>query len=395
MKNNFYIHQPTILSQTSIVTLKSAITLLQNYIELLGFKAQIHFELEGCYRVKASKSSSSKINYDLINQYLRSVNIEGVLVSEYWRNQWEYVSLFNGQSPLKEAQNLQQVITQLPFLFEKFYGELGVIETLIQPVVWSGDNGKLATGSNQIFTHDTRSVHIPNAIQLNVSVLNKDKKNIIAEAKFGEYLQQCFLQTSFECCLLFLPEEAAFERLKLKSQYGLSQELCSPADISGGHQGSIALYRMLGKHNQKMGEEPLLYDVNNKVLTVQTDWKKTARIEHRLGASSVAYNAYANVIYALLNIIDAIDIYEKKPNIEVVKFTPIALPESLFTNSDNLSSCGAIDIFKNSSWFSERLNTAQCNYNKMMSDTALSCQVPLGDNLKQMILNQYQVKFSK
>ena len=395
MNNNLHQLSREFVPLTPLSLVKNAINLLQCYIENLGYKAQIHFELEGCYRVSRFKHQTPKLNFKKINQCLSELDVDGEIVSEYWRNQWEYVSLFNGQTPLKEAMNLHQVITKLPLLFKKLYGDVGVVETLIEPVVWSGDKGKLATGSNQIFTHDTRAVHIPNAIQLNVSVINSKGNNLIAEDGFGEYLQYCFLRTSFECCLLYLPEEAAFERLALKTRYGLAQELCSPVDISGGHQGSVALYKKVGKHNQKMGEEPLLYDEYNKVLSVQRNWQKTARIEHRLGASSIDYNPYINVLYGLLNIIDTIEAYESNQYLSLPKFDPVSLPQSLFTNKDNANILGAIDIFKASSWFSESLNSAQEKFSRMKSNTALDCPILLGDKIKQMILNNYQVNLTK
>ncbi len=382
------------LSLSPLVLVKKAIILLQSYIEQLGYRAQIHFELEGCYRISNGMCQAPKLNFNKINRCLSELDVDGEIVSEYWQNQWEYVSLFNGQSPLKEAMNLHQVITKLPLLFKRLYGDIGIVETLIEPVVWSGDQGKLATGSNQIFSHDSRTVHIPNAIQLNVSVLNDKGINLIAEGGFGEYLQHCFLQTSLECCLLYLPEEAAFERLVLKTRYGLAQELCSPVDISGGHQGSVALYKKLGKHNQNMGEEPLLYDEFNKVLSVQRNWQKTARIEHRLGASSIDYNPYVNVIYGLLNIIDAIEAYESKQYLSLPKFVPISLPQSLFTNKKDANILGAIDTFKASSWFSESLNSAQEKLGRMKSNAVLDCPMMLGDKIKQMILNNYQVNLT-
>ncbi|MDO6507158.1 hypothetical protein Q4506_09885 [Colwellia sp. 4_MG-2023] len=396
MRNNYLsqsVSSPSFLA--SVPLFNCAITLLQDYIKELGYQPQIHFELEGCYQVNNAKSLTQKLNFDLINQYLRSVDIDGEIVSEYWRNQWEYVSLFNGQSPLKEAMNLHQMLTQLPQIFQRLYGQHGVINTLIEPVVWSGDQGKLATGSSQIFTDDTRAVHIPNAIQLNASVLNKQGMNLIAEKNFGEYLQFCFLRTSFECSLLYLPEEAAFERLLLKSYYGLAQELCSPIDISGGHQGSIALYQKLGKHNQNMGEEPLLFDRYNKVISVQQNWQKTARIEHRLGASSLYYNPYVNVIYGLLNIVDAIEAYENDKCLSVPRFVSSTLPKSLFTHNDDIVSLGAIDIFTASSWFSESLNTVQEKYSKTNSTLVLESPMLLGNKIKQIILNTYQVNITK
>ena len=395
MTNNYLPHSISSSSfLASLPLFKSAINLLQGYIKQRGYQPQIHFELEGCYRIKSKKYTTTKLNFDLINQYLRSINIDGEIVSEYWRNQWEYVSSFNGQNPLKEAENLHQMITQLPKIFNLFYPEEGVVETLMKPVVWSGDQGKLAIGSNQIFTHDTRAVHIPNAIQLNVSVLNRQGDNLIAEKNFGEYLQYCFLKTSFECSLLYLPEEDAFERLVLKTDYGLAQELCSPVDISGGHQGSVALYQKVGKHNQNMGEEPLLFDRYNNVLSVKQNWQKTARIEHRLGASSIYYNPYINVIYGLLNIIDAIDAYDDNKCSSLPIFVAKDLPESLFTNKDNPHTFGAIDVFKTSSWFNESLNLIQGKYNKIQSKDAFEYPMALGDQIKQTILNNYQAKLT-
>jgi hypothetical protein len=384
MTNNF-IQQSVVLQHLAI----DAITLVQNYLNRLGYKAQIHFELEGCYRFENNRAQ--KLDFTLINQCLRELNIDGEIVCEYWRNQWEYVSLFNGQTPLKEAHNLQRVITNLPQLFQQLYGKNSVIETLIKPVVWSGDKGKLVAGSSQIFTNDTRAVHIPNAVQLNVSVLDSHGNNLIAEEGFGEYLQNCFLRTSLECCLLYLPEEAAFERLALKTRYGLAQELCSPVDISGGHQGSIALYKKFGKHNQNMGEEPLLYDHHNQVLSVQQNWQKTARIEHRLGAASVQYNPFINVLYGLINVLDAVQAYEKESCLLTDSFTPISLPPSLFTDRDNSANLGAVDLFNASSWFSDSINLIEEKMTSVRVQNTLNRPMALGDKIKQVILAQYQV----
>jgi hypothetical protein len=384
MTDNF-MQQPLLLHHLAI----NAITLVQNYLNRLGYTAQIHFELEGCYRFEHNRDQ--KLNFSRINQCLRELNIDGEIVCEYWRNQWEYVSLFNGQTPLKEAHNLQKVITKLPQLFQQLYGKNSVIETLIQPVVWSGDQGKLIAGSSQIFTNDTRAVHIPNAVQLNVSVLDSRGNNLIAQEGFGEYLQNCFLRTSLECCLLYLPEEAAFERLALKTQYGLAQELCSPVDISGGHQGSIALYKKLGKHNQNMGEEPLLYDRHNNVLSVKQNWQKTARIEHRLGAASIQYNPFVNVLYGLINVLDAVQAYEKVPRLLTDSFTPISLPPSLFTDKDNSANLGAVDLFNASTWFSDSINSIEQQMTSVKVKNILDCPTMLGDKIKQAILAQYQV----
>ena len=388
--------------------LKQAIVMFQEYLSELGFKAQIHFELEGCFETPDDKP----LNLIAINQTLLSLGIDGEIVNEYWKNQWEYVSLFNGQSPLDEADNLAKVIRTLPEVFSKY----GVSKTLIKPVVWSGDKGKLASGCDDIFSLDTRAVHIPNAVQLNVSVLNNTGENIVCDAGFGEYLQQCFLQTSKACSILYLPEEEAFERFKLTSYYGLADELCSPFDISGGHQGSIALYKELGKHNQKMGEEPLFFDQFNNALITQHNWHKTARVEHRLGASSEAYDPYVNVLFSLANVVDAVEVYRQGHCRSALlnDKESIALPVSLFnsdkndllasnnqngsnqgsSNQENFNkekfSLGAIDLFAQSDWFSHSINRVQ----QLVGNKGLflSCPENIGTSIKQNILAKYQQK---
>lgn len=322
---------------------EAVILSLEEYIKQRGFRALIHFELEGCYQKPVNKV----VDYSRVNRKLLSLGIDGEVVAEYWSNQWEYISLFNGQTPLKEARNLHRAINYLP----KIFAEQGITKTLIKPVVWAGDSGKLAVGCENIFSGDSRAVHIPNAVQINVSVQDISGKNLLISGDFGECLQQNFLHTSLACSLIYLPEEEAFERLALKSKYGLAQELCSPVDISGGHQGSIALYRDIGKHNQKMGVEPLLYDDKNNVIASQNNWHKTARIEHRLGASSEHYNPYLNVIFALLNVIDTID----ENNIKHTNGEYGHLPDSLYDLANNL---GAISLFANSDWFSRSIDNA-------------------------------------
>lgn len=384
MADHFIQQAPTLQHLTV-----EAITLAQRYLAQLGYKAQIHFELEGCYRF--DNDLEQQLDFTLINQCLRQLDIDGEIVGEYWRNQWEFVSLFNGQTPLKEAYNLQQAITKLPQLFQKLYGKASLIETLIQPVVWSGDHGKLVAGSTHIFTDDTRAVHIPNAVQLNVSVLDSQGNNLVAKEGFGECLQSCFLHTSLACCLLYLPEEAAFERLALKTRYGLAQELCSPVDISGGHQGSIALYKQIGKHNQSMGEEPLLYDQHNKVLRVQQNWQKTARIEHRLGAASTSYNPFTNVLYGLMNVIDAVQAYEQGQYLSTNRFAPVALPLTLFSQESQTPTLGALELFKASTWFSDSINVIEDKIVAIGTKGELDCPMKLGDKIKQAILAHYQV----
>jgi len=386
----------------NVNTLAQQIILLQQkYINHLGFFGHVHFELEGCFElskplVKNSIQLTSKyFNYDGINADLLALNIDGCLVSEYWQNQWEFVSHFNGQSPLKEAHNLHFIINKLPQLVKNY----GVAKTHIKPVVWAGDRGKLAQYCDNVFSNDSRAVHIPNAVQINVSaskieIVEGERQltdNLIAEGDFGEILQQCFLQTSQACSLLYLPEEDAFERLALKNKYGLARELCSPTDISGGHQGSIALYRQQGKHNQLMGETPLLYDCDNKVMVSEYHWQKTARIEHRLGASSCYYNPYVNVVFALANLIDALELCffdTAQCNARKEITTAQQLPQSLYDHDEKL---GAITCFAQDYWFENAINQLQ---QKMLTlqinkNEPTQLYTALGSDLKKQILAQY------
>jgi len=368
---------------------QSIINIFQLHIEALGFTPLIHFELEGCCRFPDDQAEA-KINFPHVNTLLKQQGIEGTLVPEYWQNQWEYVSDFSGQSPLKEAHNLALVLQNLPYWFAL----QGVEKTHISPVVWSGDKGKLAFGSKDIFIdEDVRSVHIPNAIQINVSALDVQGCNIMCQEHFGEYLQQCFLDTSLACCLLYMPESDAFERLALKDKYGLADELCSPTDISGGHQGSIALYKEYGKHNQAMGVEALIVDQFEQALISEQNWQKTARIEHRLGASSVDYDPYVNVIYALGNLIDALEVFVKGQCLQglrqVIKSQP--LPVTLANDEQGFD---AITLFKNSQWLTQRVNqSAQAMLAAGKLDSTKWANCDLGEQLKHSVLERYiQIK---
>ena len=143
-----------------------------------------------------------------------------------------------------------------------------------------------------------------------------------------------------------------------------------------------------------MGEEPILYDKYNQVLSVQQNWQKTARIEHRLGAASSDYNPYLNVIYGLLNVVDAVEAYEDNHYSSPPYFAPTPLPQSLITDKLDENGLGAIDLFKASSWFSQGLNTIEEKCTGLKANDALDCPIRLGDIIKEMILDHYQKKIT-
>lgn len=369
-------------SDTNLIA-HEAIKIVQAYLNRKGYCPVIHFELEGCYQPPFQEELFS-LNFNTLNQSLAKLNIDGMMIPEYWQHQWEFVSLFNGQSPLKEAYNLFHAMRVIP----KLLALQGIKETYIKPVVWGGGNGKMAYQSRAIFSADSRDVHIPNAVQLNVSMTNASGENLIVKENFGEYLQQCFLISSLENSLLYLPEEEAYERLSLKKNYGLDNELSSPNDISGGHQGSIALYKEIGKHNQLMGEETLIVDKYNQPLVTKLNWQKTARIEHRLGASSLTYNPFVNVLYALINLTHALSAYEKKACASLLQTPPSKpLPHSLY---DQANEQGAISLFEQSQWLNKSVNHIQKNLLLEFPDERISSNANIGDTLKAAILAQYQ-----
>jgi len=296
--------------------------------------------LEGCASLKATQV----IDFAEVNKAFHQHSILAELKPEYWRGQWEYASKFLQQSPLRVADDLAKALALLPELFRNQQ----IPKIMIRPVVWHGDLGRMAGKSHSIRTARADAIHIPNGVQLNISGWDLQGRNLVAETSLGESLQHCLLQSSYENCLLFLPEEEAFERLQLKSRYQLDKELNSPCDLSGGHQGSIALYRETGKHDQPLGMHPLLLDETEQPLRAEQRWKHTARVEHRLGASSRNYDVHLNVLFALLNLKDAV----LKPEIPKRRYQR-ELPKSLY---DQKQIKGALSLFHQSRWLESRVN---------------------------------------
>jgi len=373
------------MSQDSESLERFIIDALQQHISLLGFRPLVHFELEGGCQF-SEHSQQKAIDFDAINRLLQQTNIPAKLVEEFWPNQWEYVSELAGQSPLEEAEYLAKAMQLLPQCF----AQQGVIKTLITPVIWNGAKQRMVSGSKQLFEGKSRQVHIPNAVQINVSVQDGQQNNLVAQQLFGECLQHCFLKTSLANSIIFLPEHDAFERILLKTKYGLQDELCSPVDISGGHQGSVALYRDIGKHNQLLGVEALVVDQYEQPMITQQNWQKTARVEHRIGAASVHYNPFWNVIYALANIIDALEayFYESKKADYPTKWQAQQLPAKL--SDDNGQD--ALALFEKDNWLSQRINQSIAFLSAKESNAGdnEAANLQLGEQLKNKIIAKYR-----
>jgi len=358
-----------------------AIGILEAQIEAMGFTPVVHFELEGTYAMNGAKAHRHVLDFDAVNAELAAHPIQGLIKPEFWPCQWEWASQFEGQGPLKTAADLEAAMKIIPVILLRH----GCDEVFIRPVMWNGVQGKMAAGSRKIFGPNESPVHIPNSIQVNISALNRQDENAIPENGLGERLQECLLKTSYECCLLYSPEEEAFERLSLKKKYDLALELSSPQDISGGHQGSIALYKELGKHNQKIGETPQLYDAESNVVATTQDWRPLSRVEHRLGSASLHYNPYANVAFALANLSDAIMLTQGDfTHLAMMpKETHTELPASLFGDK------GAYALFRDSTWFEGKLNACAdyARTERLLPTEAAPANI--GGMLKKAMLDYY------
>ena len=121
------------------------------------------------------------------------------------------------------------------------------------------------------------------------------------------------------------------------------------------------------------------------------DRHKTARIEHRLGASSEHYNPYLNVIFALLNVIDAID--ETTISGAQAQNENGQLPSSLYDMDNTL---GAISLFANSEWFSRSIDQVICKTSFNIEDLNLNLnfnnasELTVGQLLQQYYLTLFQ-----
>ncbi|BDX08513.1 hypothetical protein [Planctobacterium marinum] len=333
---------------------------------------RVHFELEGmCIMPRAQILDLRRLNQQLAQQC-----IPGEVKPEYWPGQWEYVSLLAGQTPLQEARYIARLKQLLPNLML----QQGAQEVLLKPVVWHGSDIRYVAGSSTLFARHSGSVHIPNAIQVNVSVADVNGNNKLPDSGLGEWIQYHLLQNSYACSVLYLPEEEAFQRLKLRTEFGLDAELSSPWELSGGYQGSIALYKEKGKHDQPLNPKPLILGAQKQPLCWNNDWQKACRIEHRLGATSKNYDPFVNVLFILLNILDAVVSWQSGECAPTTKHR--SLPASLADSPDGI---GALRLFQEDSWFASSID----NYCQNLTIPEISS---LGQHVKQNYLKGFHPK---
>ncbi len=317
---------------------KVAIQLLQEDIAAMDLVPIVQFELEGtCLPANNSDSEQEHfLDFPAINRTLKQKNIQGKFKPEYWEYQWEWAANMEGQSPAKAAQDLADIMVLAPPLLQQH----GAKDVSIQPVLWAGTlPNRPLLEKDQSDVSLEKPVHIPNAIQLNISAINTQGDNALLQDGLGEILQNRLLITSHTCCLFFAPEDEAFARFQLKDEHNLHKELSSPHDLSGSHQGSIAFYQQIDKHNQPIGQ----------------NWRQNCRVEHRLGAASHLYNPHLNCTFALANLSDAIQLARQAQSTEAkLESFEKTLPASL--HNEPGQSPGAFSLFENNEWFANKLD---------------------------------------
>lgn len=340
--------------------LKFAIVTIEADIKRMGFTPVVQFELEGVSKPATDNNpppDTHHLDFDSINLELEQQGILGLLKPEYWQNQWEYASIMASQSALKAAQDTNAVISLLPTLLKSH----GADAVFIKPVCWdrNSNNRPLLEKDNAKMT-EGKAVHIPNSVQINMSAFDHEGNNVLHENGLGEALLECFLHTSYECCLLYCAEREAFARYTLKDQYNLHKELSSPVDISSNHMGGVLFHQDKDKDNKPI-----------------KNWRQHSRVEHRLGAASTRYNAYLNCVYALSNLHEAILISQgKKTLLKKGSTYTKELP------ADLLAQQAAKDAFLHGCWFEQKINQIE-----LSKTDGMSLKRPLGTMLKQKILS--------
>jgi hypothetical protein len=135
------------------------------------------------------------------------------------------------------------------------------------------------------------------------------------------------------------------------------------------------------------------------VLHYAGDWRKTARVEHRIGATSKHYDPYLNMLFILINVLEGIAKWQAEQPLPI--FEDKALPVSLFdqpnkhnesqpngskkdaSKKDSQQTLGALSLCKNDSWLVDRINF-------YCQDMPYINGINLGDKMKQMMLSKYQ-----
>jgi hypothetical protein len=290
------------------------ILLIENILEEKNIKSSINIELEGTY---LDSNDLQKNNfYQKANNELKKFEIKGKLKPEFWKNQWEYESDF-------QIGNTTQTINN----YQKFYKNINNIFfpqiPNIQPISykWHELGGKL--------------IHVPNAMQINISLWKKGF-NMLSDKNFAFFLQNSLIRDSVNNLIFFIPNQKSLDRLFLKKDYDLKEQLMSPHEISGGTKGSIACYLEKNKkdlpNNLKLNCDNLHY----KIADHKYDWQKNSRVEFRLASADLEYDLKLHIVFIMLAILESLIIYDEDKKYHQMK-TTYKVPRKFYdSESDNI-----------------------------------------------------------
>ena len=123
--------------------------------------------------------------------------------------------------------------------------------------------------------------------------------------------------------MFFIPNQEALDRLFLRKEHDLAQELMCPDDISGGQQGSVACYREYGKKNQANDKVSDNTNCHYLIKKHKHNWQQNCRIEFRLASASPAYNISLHILFIMFNILHFSIISKKQKAMDINRSYPI------------------------------------------------------------------------
>jgi hypothetical protein len=326
-------------------TIENLIILFEDFFVQKNIQLSFNLEIEGLYQ---QNDNLTKLQYyQKLNQKLKSYNINAKIKEEFWHNQWEYETNF-------QIGELNKIRSDFALFSKNITDIFAPNKVLLEPCKYNWQKDEKG-----------KNIHVPNAIQINVS-LWQNGLNLLADKKYAYNLQNLLIKNSVNNLVFFIADQASLDRLLLRNEYNLHDELMSPHDISGGNQGSIAYYAEKNKKNVVNHLDTdftkLKYAINKSV----EDWHKFARIEFRLASSSKAYQLDLHLLFILINIYLATEYFAPQKPVTEDKQS-YSLPEYFkHAKEDNITSrfikSGFSPINEEIFWPEKYINSNEVNH---------------------------------
>ena len=272
--------------------LEELINFVEEILQERQIKISINIEVEGGYKINESNFDENHF-YNKINQAIKSFNINARIKPEFWKNQWEYESDFQVGKVNNVLQDYDKLLDNLNKIFAPQ-------TPIFEPILYDWQQTEVG-----------KSVHIPNSVQINLS-LWKENQNLLVDKNFAYFLQNLLIENSINNLIFFIPNQAALDRIFVKDEYDLKEELSSPNNISGGNQGSVACYLELDKKNKPNTIDGVFNEDKN-------NWYERARIEFRLASSSLNYNIYLHTFFVMIIALEAVLKYQKNSQTKAIE----------------------------------------------------------------------------